>query len=120
VHVQCCHGLPLLTGVGWDRTIHLRLTGEYDIVGVTGHPAIPTLDVPGHILPYALDALAGTVRSCVCVCARACVGVCVCVCVCVWLCVCVCVCEREREKEREREREQWKRAQGGGRDRERN
>lgn len=34
---------------------------EVDVVGVGGDPAVPPLDVARHVLPDALDPLAGTV-----------------------------------------------------------
>lgn len=34
---------------------------EVDVVGVGGDPAVPPLDVARHILPDALDPLAGAV-----------------------------------------------------------
>lgn len=36
-------------------------SGEVYVVGVGGYPTVPPLDVAGHVLADALDALAGAV-----------------------------------------------------------
>ena len=37
--------------------------GEVDVLGVAGDAAVPPLDVAGHVLQHAVDALAGTVGA---------------------------------------------------------
>lgn len=37
--------------------------GEIDVVGVAGNAAVPPLNVAGHVLQHAVDALAGAVGA---------------------------------------------------------